>query len=193
MGDAPTTPGRSSRATGHRFGGMVALQLGGHGRAGGLVRRAGSVPGLATATRVSGELLVTGGLIVALYGACQLWITGFVQPHAQDRPRNELPHAWATPASAPAAVPGRRPAPRPPGLPSRLTETWRSAPVTIPVPPCREKPATSSYRGTARPKVGRLAGSAGCVPGTRSWSRRGTTTSLIGLPAWMWLYRIKPS
>ncbi|WP_157734902.1 class E sortase [Pseudofrankia inefficax] len=61
--------------------------------------------------RGAGELLITLGLVVALFLAYELWITDIFQARTQSRLHNKLAATWAAPAR-PAA-----PAPPPPAAP----------------------------------------------------------------------------
>jgi sortase A len=61
--------------------------------------------------RGAGELLITLGLVVALFLAYELWITDIFQARTQSRLHNKLAATWAAPAQ-PAT-----PAPPPPAAP----------------------------------------------------------------------------
>lgn len=65
-----------------------------------------------TATRVTGELLITVGVIVLLFLAWQLWGTGLVTSRAQDGLRGQLDQQFAaTPPGGSATPPGGSPTP----------------------------------------------------------------------------------
>src|SRR6185369_89166 len=98
---APGAPGR---------GGPAALDETCPPAAGG-ERRTWRGPSGGTIVRGTGELLITLGLVVALFLAYELWITDVFQARTQSRLHNRLAATWAVPAR-PAA-----PAPPPPAPP----------------------------------------------------------------------------
>jgi sortase A len=59
-----------------------------------------------TGTRLLGELLVTGGLVVLLFVVYELWVTGLFTAHDQSRLSDQLHATWqAAPVGAPETEP----------------------------------------------------------------------------------------
>ncbi|MBL7499605.1 class E sortase [Frankia sp. CNm7] len=86
------------------------------GSAGPTRRRALSAGLVGTVARGVGELLITLGLVVALFLVYQLWVTDLVQARSQSRLHDRLATAWSTPArpATPAEPPpATRPDPAP--------------------------------------------------------------------------------
>ncbi|OHV45191.1 class E sortase [Pseudofrankia sp. BMG5.36] len=69
--------------------------------------RLGRVGG--AAVRAVGELLITVGLLVALFLAYQLWITDLFQARSQSRLHDRLAASWQAPPAQPPAKPSRPP------------------------------------------------------------------------------------
>ncbi|OHV40761.1 class E sortase [Pseudofrankia sp. EUN1h] len=63
----------------------------------------------AAAVRAVGELLITLGLLVALFLAYQLWITDLFQARSQSRLHDRLTASWHGPATKPPAKPSQPP------------------------------------------------------------------------------------
>ncbi|MFW9214846.1 class E sortase [Corynebacterium amycolatum] len=74
---------------------------------------------------VIGELLLTAGVLVALFAFYLLYWSGLETGKAQDQAREELQQAWSAPVSAPAPVPeGAAPAPAPEGTEPAVEGSW---------------------------------------------------------------------
>jgi len=59
--------------------------------------------------RAAGELLITAGLLVALFLVYQLWITDLFQARSQSRLHDRLAASWQTPSAKPPAKPSEPP------------------------------------------------------------------------------------
>jgi sortase A len=85
------------------------------------------------AVAVTGELLMTAGVILLLYAVYVLYGTGLQTAQAQTELRNDLTRTWAAPSPpAPPAPPAPAPAPAP--APKSAAPT---PPTSAPVPPSR--------------------------------------------------------
>lgn len=91
--------------------------------------------------RVTGELLITLGVIVFLFIAYELWFTGIYTQHAQSTLNHQLQAEWAKPLpAAPAATssanasPGAISSTSPGPSPSSVPSTSPSAPVAVVLP-----------------------------------------------------------
>jgi sortase A len=84
---------------------------------------------LRSGARVGGELLVTAGLVVAMFVVYQIWITDVFQARTQDRLRRELARTWAAPAAVPTPPPVADAAP-----PPAASAPARTPPATTPPP-----------------------------------------------------------
>ncbi len=63
---------------------------------------------------VTGEILITLGVVVFLFLAYELWFTGLYTEHAQSRLKQQLQTQWASPAPPTSSeAPGPSPAPTP--------------------------------------------------------------------------------
>jgi sortase A len=86
--------------------------------------------------RVSGELLITLGVIVFLFIAYELWFTGIYTQHAQSTLNHQLQAEWAKPLPAGSGPASASPGPvssASPG-PSSVPSTSPSAPVAVVLP-----------------------------------------------------------
>jgi len=94
------------------------------------------------ALRVSGELLITLGVIVFLFISYELWFTGIYTQHAQSTLNHQLQAEWAKPLPAgpsaaspsPGAVPGAVPSASPGVSSSSVPSASPSAPVAVVLP-----------------------------------------------------------
>jgi len=102
----------------------------------------GRLPGgrLNQVLRVSGELLITLGVIVFLFIAYELWFTGIYTQHAQSTLNHQLQTEWAQPlpagppASSGSTSPGAISSASPGLSPSSVPSASPSAPVAVVLP-----------------------------------------------------------
>ena len=104
-----------------------------------------------TLARGAGELLVTAGLVVLLFVAWSLWVTGLSASAEQDRLRVALDERWEEPAAATAATTPSDVAPPPdPAVPSGSPE----APAAEPVPRVQPVPTGEALAVLRVPRFG---------------------------------------
>ena len=94
--------------------------------------------GVRRALSLLGELLVTAGVIVLLFGAYELWGTGIYTAGQQQSLLNSLEQSWADARTPATAIPGQSP-----GGPSPSPGTTNAPPTKAPVFDIKQVPIGS--------------------------------------------------